>query len=65
MEKRVNNPYIEELIDKLNNTEIWLGTDRKYQEYSLGIQKLVEVFTRHKENGSQVFFIGNGGFNST
>ena len=57
----MNNPYINELIDKLKNTEIWLGTEDKYQEYSQGIQALVDIFTRHKEKGSQVFFIGNGG----
>lgn len=57
----MNNSYIQELINKLENTEIWQGTEKTYEEYSQGIQALVEIFTRHKEKGSQVFFIGNGG----
>lgn len=57
----MKNSYIEDLIDKLNNTEIWRTTEEKYQDYNQGIQVLVDIFTRHKKKGSQVFFIGNGG----
>lgn len=57
----MNNTYIEDLINKLKNTEIWQETKEKYQDYSQGIQELVNIFSRHKEKGSQVFFIGNGG----
>lgn len=57
----MNNFYIEDLINKLKNAEIWQGTEKKYEDYSQGIQALIDIFTRHKEKGSQVFFIGNGG----
>lgn len=60
-DKKVNNSYIDDLIDKLKNTEIRQGTEEKYEEYNVGIQLLVDTFTRHKEKRSQVFFIGNGG----
>lgn len=57
----MNNSYIAELINKLEKTEIRQGTEKNYEDYNQGIQILVDVFTRHKEKGSQVFFIGNGG----
>ena len=57
----MNNSYIEDLINILRNTEIRKGTKENYEDYNQGIQVLVDVFTRHKEKGSQVFFIGNGG----
>ena len=57
----MNNSYIEDLINRLKNTEIWQGTEKKYEDYSQGIQVLVDRFTGHKEKGSHVFFIGNGG----
>ena len=57
----MNNTYIEDLINKLKNTEIWQETKEKYQDYNQGIQELVNIFSRHKEKGSHVFFIGNGG----
>jgi len=57
----LNNSYIEDLINILRNTEIRKGTKENYEDYNQGIQVLVDVFTRHKEKGSQVFFIGNGG----
>lgn len=57
----MNNSYIAELINKLEKTEIRQGTEKNYEDYNQGIQVLVDVFTRHKEKGSQVFFIGNGG----
>ena len=57
----MKDSYIEDLIAKLKNTEIWQGTEAKYEDYSQGIKVLVDIFTRHKEKESQVFFIGNGG----
>lgn len=57
----MNNSYIEDLINILRNTEIRKGTKEKYEDYSQGVQLLVDIFTRHKNKGSQVFFIGNGG----
>ena len=57
----MNNSYIEDLINILRNTEIRKGTKEKYEDYSQGVQVLVDIFTRHKNKGSQVFFIGNGG----
>lgn len=57
----MNNSYVEELILKLQNTEIWQGTKVKYEDYSQGIKILLDIFTKHKKIGSQVFFIGNGG----
>lgn len=57
----MNNSYISELIIKLEETEIWDGVKERISDYSKGIQILVDLFTKHKERGSQVFFIGNGG----
>lgn len=57
----MDNKYINELIETLQKTEIWSGTDAKCPDYDAGIKLLVELFTRHKECGSQLFFIGNGG----
>ena len=53
--------YINDLIDKLRNTEIWQGTEKRYEDYNQGIQVMVDIFTGHKKKESQVFFIGNGG----
>lgn len=57
----LDNEYINKLIKKLNNTEIWNKTVNKYLEYDEGIGLLVDTFTKHKERNSQLFFIGNGG----
>lgn len=57
----LDNEYINKLIEKLNNTEIWDKTVNKYLEYDEGIGLLVDTFTKHKERNSQLFFIGNGG----
>ena len=57
----LDNEYINKLIEKLNNTEIWDKTVNKYLEYDEGIGLLVDTFTKHKERKSQLFFIGNGG----
>lgn len=57
---KVENLYIRELIKKLEATRIQKGAEacRNYDE---GIELLVDTFTKHKKNDSQLFFIGNGG----
>ena len=55
------NVYINELIDRIENTEIYIGTDKKCKDYNEGIIYLVDAFSKHKESNSQVFFAGNGG----
>lgn len=55
------NAYINELIAKLESTEIWRETSDKCTNYDQGIELLVDMFTRHKMKDSQLFFIGNGG----
>lgn len=57
----MQNQYINELVDKIDKTEIYLGIDRKCADYNEGINYLVDVFSRHKAERSQLFFIGNGG----
>ena len=57
----MDNSYISELIKKLESTEIWNGNDQLCDNYNRAIQMLLDMFIRHKENGSQLFFIGNGG----
>lgn len=52
--------YIGELINKIQDIEIWVKVE-KCLDYAAGIQLLLERFTEHKRNGSQVFFVGNGG----
>jgi D-sedoheptulose 7-phosphate isomerase len=57
----MDNQYISELIQKLEATEVWLGKDGKADSYNEGIEHLLNTFTKHKEAGTQLFFIGNGG----
>lgn len=57
MEKR----YINELIEKLWETEVWEGTERKCESYKEGMKFLVDFFSGYKEKGTRLFFIGNGG----
>ena len=57
----MDNQYLNELIERLNGTEIWRGIDERCSDYSEGIKFLVDIFTVHKERKSQLFFIGNGG----
>lgn len=56
----MDNQYLNELIERLNGTEIWRGIDERCSDYSEGIKFLVDIFTVHKERKSQLFFIGNG-----
>lgn len=55
------NQYVDELFEKLTNTEIWNGTSARCEDYNAGITLLMDTFTRHKEECTQLFFIGNGG----
>ncbi len=57
----MKNPYVQELIHTLENTEIYIETDRKCADYDDGIDRLVNTFTEHKKRQSQLFFVGNGG----
>lgn len=57
----MKDKYMEELIKKIQDTEVWIKNENKCADYSVGIQLLLERFTEHKKKGSQVFFIGNGG----
>lgn len=56
----MNDEYISELIQALEKTEICIGSDKELN-YETGIRTLVECFSRHKEEGRQIFFVGNGG----
>lgn len=53
--------YVDELIQVLNSVSIILGKARQAVCYEEGLGCLVEAFTQIKQNGGQVFFIGNGG----
>lgn len=53
--------YLSELLKNLDNVEIWEKNEKKYKDYSDGMQALVELFSEHKRNDNRVFFIGNGG----
>ena len=59
----MDNQYIKCLIEILECTEIWQGNGlgAAHTGYDDGIRILVEEFTKHKINQSQLFFIGNGG----
>lgn len=57
----MTNGYIKELIAKLESVEVWQKDETKCAGYDQGIGLLVDMFTRHKKSGSQLFFIGNGG----
>lgn len=53
--------YINDLIRKIEATEIWKNTQKKSESYEEGMALLVNSFTQHKQKGTQLFFIGNGG----
>lgn len=57
----MKNSYINFLMEKVENTEIWNGTSDKCADYDAGIQFLVDIFAKHKREQSRLFFIGNGG----
>ncbi len=55
------NTYIDELISDIRRTIFIVGNAKKDQDYNSGMAMLVEKFTWHKKQASQIFFIGNGG----
>lgn len=55
----MENSYIHDLIEKLENTEIIYSNIKL--DFDKGINKLFEAFSEHKYQESQLFFIGNGG----
>lgn len=57
----MQNQYLNELTNKIDKTEIYAGIDKRFADYSEGINYLVDVFSKHKVEQSQVFFVGNGG----
>lgn len=59
----MENIYINELITMLEHTEIWnvVSRNSKCGNYDEGISLLVDIFTEHKKQNTQLFFIGNGG----
>ena len=59
----MNNPYIKELIEKIKSTTILYGDipQRECEKYDEGICLLVDTFTKHKNDSTRLFFIGNGG----
>ena len=42
--------YLAELLNVLDNVEIWESNKRKYNDYSEGVQALVELFREHKRD---------------
>lgn len=56
----MNHLYVEELIEKLYGTTVQMKsvTSSLYED---GLQMLLDVFLKHKERHSMLFFIGNGG----
>ena len=54
----MDNQYINELLEKLENTEVWYNKTPqiKYQNYNNGIQLIVDYFHKHKEKTSTIVF---------
>lgn len=59
----MQNPYIGELIEKLEQTQIWRGGSgfARCESYDEGTELLLKTFTEHKRKGTRLFFCGNGG----
>lgn len=57
----MNNKYINELWEKLENTEFSIEGSDKTFDYDRGIKILMKQFFWHKDMMTQLFFIGNGG----
>lgn len=57
----MENQYISTICGLLERIEIWQSTMQAYDDYNVGIVALLEMFTRHKQQQKQLFFIGNGG----
>ena len=57
----MDNQYIKELIQRLDDTEIWKGAGQMCKDYDEGIRFLTDTFLAYKKDTARVFFIGNGG----
>lgn len=57
----MKNNYVNELMDRLQNVEVWKNTKERCMDYDEGMHLLTDRFIQHKKRGSRVFFIGNGG----
>lgn len=57
----MDNQYIKELIQRLDDTEIWKGAGQMCKDYDEGIRFLTDTFLSYKKDTARVFFIGNGG----
>ncbi len=57
----MENKYVTELVERLENAEIWKDNKEKCVDYTAGMEFLTDRFEGHKKSGSRVFFIGNGG----
>lgn len=57
----MDNQYINRFIKKLKEVEIWRGDNKKYSDYDIGINDLIDTFMQHRNKRSQLFFVGNGG----
>lgn len=53
--------YLDKLIYNLNNIILYNQNNVPYKDYEAAMTQLVDVFTKVKMNGKQVFFVGNGG----
>lgn len=56
----MNDEYIAELIRILKHTKFYIENDMELG-YESGIKEIVNCFTKHKRDKTQIFFIGNGG----
>lgn len=56
----MENGYVDDLFFALRHT-VFRNANGGIEEYSDGISLLLDMFSKHKENGSKLFFIGNGG----
>lgn len=57
---KINDQYITEMIQMIERTTVYIGDDIAL-DYETGMKKMVDCFTVHKRNETQLFFIGNGG----
>ncbi|MCI8873764.1 MAG: SIS domain-containing protein [Lachnospiraceae bacterium] len=53
--------YLKKLFCYLEETKVYDREKNPCRDYEEAIQRLVDLFSEMKENGKQVFFIGNGG----
>ncbi len=53
--------YLKKLVHYFEETQVYNQQGILCKDYEEAMQKLVNLFSEMKENGKQVFFIGNGG----